>query len=316
MRITQMEFVDLYLGEDYALFKGLKGSRNLSDPVPSEFAPELVELRQKCRFYHGHEKDPEFSLVIDEIMFRITVVREVSGQTVFILRRASATIRPLKSIGISPVFLRELLAPRLEGMVIVTGQTGAGKTSTASSILDARLQRIGGVAVTIEDPPEANLNGPRGKGRCMQIRASRRTGGFKEHLVRTLRMNPDMILLGEVREEAAAIEAVNASLNGHLIITTIHAGSVVAAIERMATLASQSNPVETQRKLANGLRMVIWQNLELTDNGTINYVYEALSLTGDKASGARSKIATGRIGHLNQDIDQQMRQVTLNPMGA
>jgi len=316
MRIAQLEFVDLYLGDDYALFKGLKGSRNLSDPVPAELRPELVELRKKCRFYQALERDPEFSMVIDDAMFRVTMIREVSGQVVFILRQSTAVIRPLNRIGIAPVFVRELLNPRLEGMVIITGQTGAGKTSTASSILDARLQKIGGVAVTIEDPPEANLNGARGKGRCVQIRASRRTGGFKEHLVRTLRANPDMIMLGEVRDEAAAVEAVNASLNGHLIVTTIHAGGVVSAIERMATLAAQSNPLEAQRKLANGLRMVIWQNLEMDAHGAINYVYEALSLKGEKASGARSKIAAGRIGHLNQDIDQQMRQASLNPMGA
>jgi len=316
MRLSQLEFVDLYLGDDFALLKGLKGSPNLSDPVPAVLHPELLDLRHKCRMHQALERDPEFSLVIDDAMFRVTMIREVSGQSVFILRRSTAVIRPLNRIGIAPVFSRELLEPKLEGLVVITGQTGAGKTSTASSILDARLQKIGGVAVTIEDPPEVHLNGMRGKGHCVQIRASRRTGGFKEHLVRTLRANPDMILLGEVREEAAAVEAVNASLNGHLIVTTIHAGSVIAAIERLAALAAQQNPAEAQRKLSNGLRMVIWQNLEMAENGNVRYVYEALSLQGEKSSGARNKIATGRIGHLNQDIDQQMRIATLNPMGV
>jgi len=315
-RLSELEFVDLYIGDNFSFFKGLKGSRNLSDPVSSELQPQIADWRQRCRFIYSSERDPEFSIVIDDAMFRVTMMRKINGDSVFILRKSTAEIRPLSKVGLPPVLIRELLDPKLEGLVIITGQTGAGKTSTAVSILDARLHKVGGVAVTIEDPPEANLDGVRGAGYCMQVRASRRTGGYKEHIVRTLRANPDMILLGEVREEAAAVEVVNASLNGHLIITTMHAGGVTGAIERLVSLAASSNPAEVHRKLAGGLRMVIWQNLTKTGNGQIGYSYEALSLIGEEASGVRSKIANGNIRHLNNEIDQQMRRMRYNPMGA
>ncbi len=317
MRLGDLKFTDLYLGPDFADIKGLKGSRKLREPAPIELAAQLAELRTQCRFRCVAERAPEFSIVVDELMFRVTMIREVSGSEIFIMRPSTAEMRKIEEVGIAPKLVRQLMIPNLKGLVVLAGETGSGKTTTAAAILKARLDKIGGIAVTIEDPPEVNLNGEQGLGRCMQVRASRRTGGYKEHLVRSLRSNPDMILLGEVREEAAAQEVVEASLNGHLIVTTIHASGVATAIERLASLAAgQRSPEASYKKLAQGLRMVIWQNLEHQADGSApRYTYEALSLIGDEASGARSKIATGKCGHLVQDIDQQMRKLALDPMG-
>ena len=317
MQLRDLNFVDLYLGTDYAELKGLEGSKNLTDPAPQELTAPIEVLRKNCRFIVSSEKDPEFSIAFEGIMYRGTMMRDVTGGSVFTLRRSTAQVRPLEKVGLAPALTRQLLDPSLKGLVLIAGETGAGKTSTAVAILKARMERIGGIAVAIEDPPEVDLNGTLGKGRCMQIRASRRTGGYREHLVRSLRTNPDMIFLGEVREEMAAREVVEASLNGHLIISTIHAGGVTETIERLASIASANGDQENAfRKLASGLRMVIWQSLERDANGGASkFNYEALSLIGDNASGARTKIHTGRISHLIQDIDQQMRVLNLNPMG-
>lgn len=315
MRLGDLDFVDLYLGGDFSDLKGLKGSDKLRDPAPIELAPQLKEVRDQCRLRYVAERDPEFSMVIDGVMFRVTMIRDVTGSEVFILRRSNAQLRPLNKLGIAPRFTRPLLDPNLKGLVVLAGETGAGKTSTIASILKARLDKIGGIAVTIEDPPEVNLNGVQGYGRCMQVRASRRTGGYKEHLVRTLRSNPDMILLGEVREEDAAQEVVEASLNGHLVFTTVHAKGVVEAVSRLASLASAGRQgTSAFEKLAQGLKMVIWQSLERTPDG-FKMNYQALSLIEEEMSGARSKIASGKIVGLNQDIDMQMRRVKISPMG-
>lgn len=316
MRLGDLEFVDLFLGVDFADFKGLKGSPNLRDPVPRALDAQMNEVRQMCRFRFSTERDPEFSLVIDEVMFRVTMTREITGAEVFVLRRSNAQLRPLNEIGIAPLLTRTLLDPHLRGLVVIAGETGAGKTSTIAAILKTRLERIGGIAVAIEDPPEVNLNGVQGLGRCMQVRASRRTGGYKEHLVRALRMNPDMILLGEVREEEAAAEVVEAAINGHLVFTTVHAGGVPEAIERLASLASgHRDPAGAYQRLAQGLKMVIWQSLERDlSGGPPKLRYEALSLVGQEAGGARSKIASGKTGHLVQDIDQLMRRLKIDPI--
>ena len=317
MKLGDLEFVDLYLSPHFADIKGLKGSKNLRDPAPIPLKPQLTELYRQCRLLYNTERDPEFSMVIDGVMFRVTMMREVTGAEIFVLRRSTAEVRQLDRVGLAPALVRQLMDPALKGLILLAGETGAGKTSTAAAILKARLDVIGGIAVTIEDPPEVNLNGVQGLGRCMQIRASRRTGGYKEHLVRSLRTNPDMILLGEVREEAAAQEVVEASLNGHLIISTIHAANVQTAVERLASLATGNrDSSSTNKKIAGGLKFVIWQALERNPNGgPPKFVYQALNLADEVYSGARSKIAMGKIGHLVQDVDMQMTKLRTNPMG-
>lgn len=313
-RLSDYSFVDLYLGEGYADMKGLKGSPNLRDPAPEDLHSQLNEVRLLCRMRMAIEKDPEFSLVIDDVMYRVTMIREINSQEVFVLRRSNAELRVLEKIGFAPFLNRQLTSPDLKGLVLIAGATDAGKTSTAAAVLKARLERIGGIGITIEDPPEVNISGIQGRGRCMQVRASRRTGGYKEHLIRSLRSNPDMILLGEVREEDAAEEVVNAALNGHFIISTIHANGVTEAIDRLASLADP-NEAQAYKKLASGLKIVIWQSLvRNSQTGKVNIRYEFLSLIGDEMSGARNKILNGRISHLAQDIDMQRKRVDVNPL--
>lgn len=321
MRLVDLDFSDLYLGSGFADLKGLKGSTKLRDPVPVALHPQLRDIRHQCRILHAANKDPEFSMVIDGTMFRVTAEQEISStESVYVLRRSTAQLRSIDQIGIAPVITRILLDPRLKGLVLIAGETAVGKTSTACAVLKARLERIGGIAVTIEDPPEIDLNGEHGPGRCLQVRASRRTGGYKEHLVRAMRMNPDMILLGEVREEAAAEEVVRASLNGHFIISTIHAGGPIEAIDRLAGLAGTKNTETAYKSLSLGLKMVIWQDL-VTDEktGQRKFTYQALPLVdgirGFSASGARSKILTHKTNNLIQEIDQVMRILQLSPGG-
>lgn len=313
MQLSDVEFVDLYLGSTFADFKGLKGSKNLRDPVPEALYPQLVDVRKQCKILHVADDDPEFAMAINGIMFRVTAERELSGKGfIYVLRRSTAQLRTVERLGISPALVRIMLDPALKGLILIAGETGAGKTSTACAVLKARLERIGGIAVAIEDPPELDMNGVHGLGRCVQVRASRRTGGYKEHLTRALRMNPDMIFLGEVREEAAAEEVVQASINGHFIISTIHASGPIEAIDRLATLAGSRNLESAYKSLAQGLKMVIWQSLSRDpDTGRVLFSYQALPLVegvkGYTPSGPRSKIMARKTSGLVQEIDQVSR---------
>ena len=310
MKLCDIEFVDLYLGPTFADFKGMKGSKNLRDPAPAEVFDDLVEVRRQCKLMHHADGDPEFSLVVDGIMYRVAAERDISGKGfIYVLRRSTAQLRPIDKMGLHPMLTRIMLDPQLKGLVLLAGETGAGKTSTACAILKARLERIGGIAISIEDPPELDMNGEHGPGRCVQVRASRRTGGYKEHLTRALRMNPDMIFLGEVREEAAAEEVVQAAINGHFIISTVHAAGPIEAIDRLATLAGSGNLESSYKSLAQGLKMVIWQSLARDpDSGRVVFSYEALPLVngikGYTPSGPRSKIMSRKTAGLVQEIDQ------------
>src|SRR3546814_7724012 len=90
------------------------------------------------------------------------------------------------------------------------------------------------------------MHGQHGHGWCEQVPASRFTGGYREHLIGSLRDNPDMILLGEIRDEATANEVVNASNNGHFILSTIHADSIPGAIERLSGMAGTASGLGAQ----------------------------------------------------------------------
>ncbi|WP_164703902.1 ATPase, T2SS/T4P/T4SS family, partial [Pseudomonas viridiflava] len=92
-------------------------------------------------------------------------------------------------------------------------------------------------ALAAEDPAETDLNGRHGSGRWIQMQVSRRNGGYEEALMRGLRSGADMMFIGEIRDTPTAVEAVRAAINGLFIVTTVHAGTVPQAIERVITLA-------------------------------------------------------------------------------
>lgn len=309
-------FVDLYLGQDFAEFKGWEGHglRDQIVSVPAAFDEEIAVLRKTCTSLRNVMKVNEFPLTHEGARFRVTATVDFDNKLVYVLRNTTAKLRNLRDIGIAPVFLQQAMQPDLTGLVLIAGETGAGKTSTAVSMLVARMEAYGGVAVTVEDPPEIMINGRLGKGRCIQQQASRVS--YKDLLVRALRMNPNLILLGEIRETETARAVLAASTNGHLIISTVHAGNVIEAIERLATEASGdgADPAAAYRKLANGLKLVIWQHV---DRKTGKFSYEALSFIPQKESaGARSKLAAGKLQQLTQDIDVQQRRAENDPRGS
>lgn len=111
----------------------------------------------------------------------------------------------------------------------------------------------------MEDPPETKLNGSHGvNGRCIQIEADRNKGGYAEPLIKALRSGAELILIGEIRDAETAMEVIKASINGHLIISTIHSGSISQAISRLAQLSKMPFN-EACANIAEGLALVIYQ---------------------------------------------------------
>lgn len=320
MKISQMNFVDLYLGEDYCDFTGLNGAGR-REPAPLSLQEEIGSLREQCLQILRAEDEEEFSLVVDGTMFRVTAIRDVLNQDVFILRRSSASIRPLDSIGFHPYILNELMSADNRGLILIAGEMGVGKTSTAASVLKARLEKHGGIAVAIEDPPETNLNGLHGEGRCIQIRASRKNGGYQEQMRRAMRSGADTILVGEIRDDEPALEAIRGSINGHLLISTIHAAGPIEALERLQTFCKAKAP-NTNEILADGLSLIIWQALERVPlssaPGNNKYVTRLQSkfLFVRGKNSARSKIREGRFDQLVHDMHEQANQASWGNSGA
>lgn len=323
-QLNELDFVDLYLTVDKdengkvvdrQFLKGLKGADSVLSPVPAQLMEEVKSVRNLCKTTFLTDKTQEFYINVGGVKYRVRAERNIWNQNKFTLRKLTLSAKRFEQLGFHDQISQLVMRPELKGLFLIAGETGAGKTSTAAALLQSRLLKHGGLAVAIEDPPEINMHGPVGPGWCEQIPARRDRGGYKEHLIGALRDNPDMILLGEVRDEATANEVVNASNNGHFIISTLHAQSVETAIERLSGLASSGSGLgvaPTNSKLAMGLKVVIWQQLERRVDGS-GYVmsYKVLNLTGDSTNAARSKVRDGKFSLLVQDIDQQARRMGL-----
>lgn len=301
-RIIDTPFVDLYLGPDFTDVKGLDGHSGRVE-APSSWEDDARTLRAECLKHYEQHQDPEFSLIKNGVVLRVTQIPDASGQAVFVLRKSNAQLREFDLLGFPEELVKSLLSDSVRGLVIFCGEMGTGKTSSAASLIVARLIACGGIALAAEDPSETDLNGPHGAGRCIQMQVSRRNGGYEEALLRGLRTGADMMLIGEIRDTATAVEAVRAAINGVFIVTTLHAGSVAQAIERVATLAEPK--ISNARSiLAQGLVAVIALSLE-GEASMRHLKIKSLSLTGSDGPGIREKIRTNQIAMLAQDVENQ-----------
>lgn len=164
------------------------------------------------------------------------------------------------------------LSPRVEekieevikhphGLVLVVGPTGAGKSTTLFSIINA-LNEPSRKILTLEDPIEITVPG------VTQIPVDTGAGAnFAEHLRAVLRLDPDVVMVGEIRDNDTARTAIQASITGHLVLSTFHASTAAAAFSRMIDMIGQ-NPI-----FANAIQMVLAQRLvrQLDDKTKIEY---------------------------------------------
>ena len=172
-----------------------------------------------------------------EMELRVSTMPTTFGDKVVIrILDPEVLVRDLSELGFLPderdAFERWLMRPH--GLVAVTGPTGSGKTTTLYSALQALASPEVNV-VTIEDPIEMVLED------FNQIAANPKTGtGFAEALRHVLRQDPDVIMVGEVRDSETANQAVQAALTGHMVLTTLHTNDTVGAIARLRDLGVPS----------------------------------------------------------------------------
>jgi type II secretory ATPase GspE/PulE/Tfp pilus assembly ATPase PilB-like protein len=187
-----------------------------------------------------------------DIDVRVSTMPTVFGESISlrILDRAALAV-DLTQLGFEPSALERFQAAirRPHGLVVITGPTGAGKTTTLYSALQA-LNTTGVKIVTIEDPVEYHIKG------IYQVEVNERIGRtFGEALRATLRHDPDIVLVGEIRDLETAQIAVRASLTGHLVLTTLHTNDCASTIARLVDMGVPPF------LLASSLELVVAQRL-------------------------------------------------------
>ena len=184
---------------------------------------------------------------------RISTLPSLHGEKVVIrlLSRGEA-IAGLPDLGFEPeqldAFKESLAVP--QGLVLITGPTGSGKTNTLYSAI-SQINAPDKNIVTLEDPIEVQLPG------ITQVQVSEKTGmTFSRGLRSILRQDPDIILVGEVRDTETAELALKASLTGHLVLTTLHTNSAVAALTRLVDMGAEPFLVASSLTCAIAQRLV------------------------------------------------------------
>lgn len=307
MPLADLKFTDLYLGGSASWMTGTPGHAGNPSPAPPELAEALEDLRKACAVEQEKTARNEFSIVHHGVAYRVSCLPS-QRELVYVLRRAPATVPRLDSLGLGTGQYAELMAPELTGLIIVAGAFGQGKTTTASALVASRLEAHGGVAVTVEDPPEMPLEGQWGRGVCYQTRGEQ--GQFAQACRHVARWAPNLLFIGEVRDQEPAVEALRAAINGSLVICTLHADSATSAVERMYTLASNGNSGDggndVASLLAQGLAVVMHQALI---GRPAKLKSAMLTLRGEDGSGVRSIIKSRRFDQLGSAQDQQRNRM-------
>ena len=159
-----------------------------------------------------------------------------------------------------PRDLADRLAHFRNGLVLITGMTGAGKTTTLAMLINMLNQEGGYRIITIEDPIEYVFASVRGS-IISQREVGRDVASFADGLKYGLRQDPDVILVGEIRDYETAQMALSAAETGHLVFSTLHTRDAKNAISRFADLFPQAMQAEVRGQLSLSLRAIIAQHL-------------------------------------------------------
>ena len=239
----------------------IEGEPPLADSELSAWVSELLSEEQ-MRFLVARG-DCDGAMTVAGARFRFNVFRRSDGLCVA-FRRLGERFRTLRELGLPESLYQLCDLP--DGLVLVAGPTGAGKSTTLAALID-RINRTRACnIITIEDPIEYVHQA--GRGLVSQRQVGTDCVGFYEALVAALREDPDVIFVGEIRDLDTIRTAITAAETGHLVFTTVHAGDCVGVIERMVSVFPASEQDGIRRQLSFVLRAVITQQLLICDGAS------------------------------------------------
>ena len=212
-------------------------------------------------YWCGADKDAldyDGSFVSAEgLRFRVNFFRTLFKRGA-VLRQIKTEIPAIDTLGV-PVELLTSWVTRSSGLVLIAGPTGSGKSTTVASCLEWLNQNYHRHVVTIEDPIEYLFT----PAQCLftQREVNSDTTTFSEGLRRSLRQSPDVILLGEIRDNASAVTALQAAETGHLVFATLHSSNVLDTLERISRLFAANEREGVLQLLSKQLIGILCQKL-------------------------------------------------------
>ena len=216
---------------------------------------DILNDQQRKRFEEQHELD--FSIEMKNIArFRVNTFRQARGEAV-VFRVIPSKILTLEELGL-PKVLREVCKTE-RGLVLVTGPTGSGKSTTLASMIDVINHSLKGHIITIEDPIEFVHESKN----CLinQRELGAHTLSFSNSLRSALREDPDIILVGEMRDLDTISLALTAAETGHLVFSTLHTSGASKTVDRVIDVFPPGQQEQIRAQFAESIQAIISQVL-------------------------------------------------------
>ena len=233
----------------------------LSAKEVQDMVYDIMNDRQRKVFENEFEVD--FSFEINNLgRFRVNVFQQSKG-IAGVFRVIPTNVRTLDDVGIPETFKLLLQEPR--GIILVTGPTGSGKSTTLAAMLNEINENLQGHIITLEDPIEFIHQNKK----CIihQRELGEHTLSFSAALRASLREDPDVILVGEMRDLETIRLALTAAETGHLVLSTVHTSSAPKTIDRIVDVFPAGEKELVRTMLAESLRAIVAQVLVKTADG-------------------------------------------------
>lgn len=270
-----------------------------TDEQVSSMVMEILTPLQKEAFNAEGTLDFAYEYS-EEQRFRVNVFRQ-KGHVSLVARRVTANVPSFESLHLPPVIGK--IAEAKEGLILVVGPTGCGKTTTIAAMLDHIAQMRSCHIVTIEDPIEYIFKDS--KAIVSQREIGLDVPSYETALTYLMRQDPDVVLVGEMRDARTVTAGMRAAETGHMVFGTLHSAHAAQAIHRILDLFPQDERELTRQALSVSLKAIISQILVPSIQDDIDRI-PALEILLSNSS-VRKLISEGREGDLSAIIRSNQR---------
>lgn len=264
----------------------------------NEILNTILTTRQKRDFEAHQELNTSLDMG-NSGRFRVNVLQQ-RQHPALVIRRIISHIPSFADLKLPPII--EKLSMERRGLILVTGMTGSGKSTTLASMLDYRNTKESGHIITIEDPIEYFHDHKK----CVvsQREVGVDTDSYFIAMKNALRQRPDVILVGEIRDREVMEQALTIAETGHLCLATIHTNNSYQAIERIVNLFPEEFHNQIRLNLSMNLRAILSQRLIPSLKGGMVPALEVLLNQGL----VKELVQTGQVGKIREIMEQNNSQ--------
>ncbi len=290
----------------------------LSKEVVADFAFSMMSARQREQFDSSWDVDLAYATQ-DGARYRVNVFQQ-RGTVGMVLRLIPPEVPPFEKLGLPKKVLE--LAEESRGLVLVTGITGSGKSTTLAAMVDYINQNRAAHIVTVEDPVEYCFRDKRSVINQREIGFD--TTSFSRALRAALRQDPDVVLVGEMRDLETTEIALTAAETGHLVLSTLHTVDAMETINRIISMYPPHQQPQARLSLMGVLKGVISQRLLPRADGkgmvpaiellVVTARVKELIADAKRTREIRDAIATGRDPYGMISFDQSLTELVQNKL--